>query len=339
MVALVSALVCTVGERRLCANYASATALANGASAKNWGDAPKCSPYELDGSCPLLYVMVSPGGCAMTSAVGRLARRLLQTHGANTSGCAQELYKGEKNALLAHGDSLARSAERLALGFAESKRALWMKLPEGPFSRCAAEVPASRMRIFETYRANALDSIVCPIRDFNYSKYNGIRVYSNGTASDMSRRFSSSGAVERTMAKLDAKMLNKHLKKMEKENGKRATNQQTTNQFPAMTVIYTRLSNNMTAARVPAEMLLGFETKPHSKDRLDEAVAAWSAVLSSMGVAPNRARILSTLADGWGTRPPLTPHRDTIFNAAELKRGVEALGPEAAARINRFWRA
>ena len=115
MVTLVSALVCTVRAGRTCSDYALATALASGAGAKSWGGAPKCNPYELHEGCPLLYVMMSPGGCSMSSAVGRTAKSVLQAHGVNTSKCDQELYKKSKNALLAHGDSLARSAERLAL--------------------------------------------------------------------------------------------------------------------------------------------------------------------------------------------------------------------------------
>jgi hypothetical protein len=283
----------------------------------------------------------------MSSAVGRTAKSVLQAHGVNTSKCDQELYKKSKNALLAHGDSLARSAERLALGFAEVEGSgLWMKLTTSHFAALAAGTPAARIRAFEMYRGNTLDHIVCSIRDFgprNDKQGGGIRVWSNGTACNTSRRFSSPKGmrktVERIMAKLDAKVLNAALESIEREDGERATNQLTTNLFPAMTVSYTRLSNSITAARVPAEMLLSFETKPHSMARLDESAIAWSAVLSSMGVVPNRARILGALAVAWGTRPPSSPHRDTIFNAAELKRDVEALGPEAAARINRFWRA
>ena len=287
----------------------------------------------------------------MSSAVARAAKSMLQAHGVNTSQCEHELYKPSKNALLAHGDSLARSAERLALGFAEVEGSgLWMKVDEGHIAALAAETPAGRMRAFEMYRANTLDILVCKIRDFGPQPNKmggGTRVYSNGTVCNTSRRFAPPGGhhrrqgkiVEQIMAKLDAKVLNAHLKRTERKGVNRTTNQLTTNLFPAMTVSYTRLSNNITAARVPAEMLLSFETKPHSMDRLDESAIAWSAVLSSMGVVPNRARILGALAVAWGTRPPPSPHRDTIFNAAELKRDVEALGPEAAARINRFWRA
>lgn len=350
MVALVNAVVYTDGAR--CHNYTEAAALANGASVKYWGGAPKCIPHELDEDCPLLYVMLAPGGCSMSSTTGLFAQRLLKAHGVNTSSmewCAQELYKKEKNALLAHGDSFARSVERLAFGLAKIKRsALWIKMPPALFPMFAPTVPAGRMRVFVMYRANALDSIVCLIRDFGNSCHKsactgkfesaGIRVSSNGTASDTSRRFSSSGAVERIMAKLDAKRLNKQLKAIEKKNIRLAIKPHSSNKFPAMAVSYTRLANNMTATAVPSELLLGFETKPRSIDRLDESVAAWSAVLSSMGVAPHRAKILGVLADAWGTRP-LTPHRNIIFNAAELKRDVEAFHPEAAARINRFWRA
>ena len=189
-------------------------------------------------------------------------------------------------------------------------------------------------------RENTLDKLVCKIRDCFISGKKAFTKFANGTTANLC--FARRHSVQRTKAAFDVRALLGLLKadmpymaKPERFGpgseeaalaktyvAQRKANHKSAHYLTPVAVIEWLIqAGTLPNEPMFTEELLNFETDG-TEQGLARSVDAWTKVFEAWHLPKaqyDREVIATVLRRDWGTRPPALPHRDVIFNHAEVK--------------------
>ena len=194
-------------------------------------------------------------------------------------------------------------------------------------------VMTGRPRMVRLERENALDKIVCKIRDCFIRK--SVSKFENGTEASLC--FDRRKEPAATKAVVPLKTLGAMLLTFTTYNPDRFPpgsqedvlakmfdgSKHTVNTLhsPTKLVDYLVERGSMAKEVVFTEELLQYEVDGSARG-LQKSVAAWTKVLNAWRLHPERNMLLKLLTPGWGKRKPPPPHREVIYNHEEVREAL-----------------
>mmetsp|Transcript_729 Transcript_729/g.1741 ORF Transcript_729/g.1741 Transcript_729/m.1741 type:complete len:337 (+) Transcript_729:73-1083(+) len=262
-------------------------------------------------------MMILQRGCTCSSTVMQYARDLLQDQGLPLyTTSIKELLRPirlEDLPWYQQGDELVDTVNR---GFEEVERD-GLGLVFNSFRMSDADnrtelndiLRSHNTRTVIVHRQNALDTLVCEVRDCFKGKDDAPRGYPvdlSGNPNDLCflRRGADGGGVK-TKAVLDLDHMMEHLRGAM--------------DYPLEEAVKVEENGFRRALVIYAEELLGHE---YSADNLATSIDAWRRFLKSFGFLPDMAKLTAFLSKRVGTYTPPESHAESIWNLEEVREKI-----------------
>eukprot|EP00928_Gymnodinium_smaydae_P008381 TRINITY_DN13055_c0_g1_i1.p1 TRINITY_DN13055_c0_g1~~TRINITY_DN13055_c0_g1_i1.p1 ORF type:complete len:344 (-),score=95.87 TRINITY_DN13055_c0_g1_i1:225-1256(-) len=256
---------------------------------------------------PRMLVML---GCSGSSFLLKMAGKLLEAHGgtAKTPGgemAAGEIMKPIANPYYSAAKGMAKAMED-ANAAAQKEQATLVFKEQGAQSQFFRDAAPTLLKmntyVVHGYRANALDRMVCQVKDCFLREEYGKPVDKSGEKSDLCFKRRNSRPANGYLASLNTTNLSEHL-----ENFMKAHDEEKER---------IKAAGFKDFESVSAEDLLDFE-HDNSVDAFKRAVKAWKIFLRSWGVKPSLKVIRDELQQYSGAYKAEL-QSDTIYNFQEV---------------------